>query len=124
MAISIKACLVPNKDNKAVNLGMRYCYEHKSDWKDISQFKDTLTVGYVKGIDHVVYKGVCYLIWKGFFDPEENAYILLCIESTSGCDIIDNPPVVEPEPETPPEVEPEPVVKPEPEVETPLEETP
>lgn len=124
MAISIKACLVPNKDNKAVNLGMRYCYEHKSDWKDISQFKDTLTVGYVKGIDHVVYKGVCYLIWKGFFDPEENAYILLCIESTSGCDIIDNPPAVEPEPETPPEVEPEPVVKPEPEVETPPEETP
>ena len=124
MAISIKACLVPNKDNKAVNLGMRYCYEHKSDWKDISQFKDTLTVGYVKGIDHVVYKGVCYLIWKGFFDPEENAYILLCIESTSGCDIIDNPPVVEPEPETPPEVEPEPVVEPDPEAETPPEETP
>lgn len=126
MAISIKACLVPNKDNKAVNLGMRYCYEHKSKWVDISQFKDTLTVGYVKGVDHVIYKGVCYMIWKGFFDVAENTYVLLCIESTSGCDIIDNLPVVEPEtpPDETPEPETPPVVEPEQVVETPTEETP
>ena len=83
-------CLI-NKEDKinGVNLGRTFAYEHRSDWVegDGEEISKYLSSGYVKGVDHVVYRNKAYMVIKSYTDIEGKFVVFICTESVSGCDV-------------------------------------
>ena len=68
-------------------LGYSYAKLKESDWVDgPSDFNGNITTGVSKGIDNVVYDGKAYQIYKLYFDVDNDQVIIICVESSLGCD--------------------------------------
>ena len=81
-------CLIDAESAKlGTNLGRKYVYDHESEWvladSNISTY---LTTGYVKGVDYCVTDNKAYSLLKTFIDLEKKCVIILCKESSFGCD--------------------------------------
>ena len=69
-------------------LGYSYAKLHKSEWiSGGSNFDGNITTGVAKGIDNVVYNDTAYQIYKLYFDVDDKSLLVICIESTLGCDV-------------------------------------
>ena len=81
-------CLIDAESAKlGTNLGRKYVYDHESEWILADPKLSTyLTTGYVKGVDYCVKNNKAYALLKSFIDLETKCVILLCKESTFGCD--------------------------------------
>ena len=81
-------CLVNEKDRtNGTNIGKTYAYQNRSKWVEAHEsIKDFLTVGYVKGVDHVVVNGKVYALMKTYIDTDDDFIVFVCVESVSGCD--------------------------------------
>jgi hypothetical protein len=80
-------CLVPAEETKkGITLGRDWADANRDKWIDFNP-EPYLAAGYVKGVDHVVYKGVAYAIQKTYIYLDENMIMFLCTESTQGCDV-------------------------------------
>lgn len=82
-------CLVPrNQQLNGTNVGRTYAYQHKDKWIEApSDFANFLTVGYVKGVDHVVVDNKAYSMMKSYIDIAGKFVVFVCTESISGCDV-------------------------------------
>ena len=79
-----------NRDDAkdGTRIGYAYAKLKESEWisKNSDQLAAYLTVGFVKGCDHVVHDGKAYAIMKTYTDLDNNATLFVCVESTVGCD--------------------------------------
>lgn len=83
-------CLVSAKDAaNPVNLGWEYCKKHESEWvQGNPETERYLTIGIVKGIDHVVVNNKAYGLLKSYQDLDKKINVFVCVESLQGCDQI------------------------------------
>lgn len=67
--------------------GWTFALKNKDRWvaapDNISQY---LTAGYVTGIDYVTVGEKAYYLRKSFINLDEDAVVILCVESKQGCD--------------------------------------
>ena len=69
-------------------IGYAYAKLNEDKWisKNSDQLAAYLTIGFVKGCDHIVSDGKVYSIMKSYTDLDNNATLFVCVESTVGCD--------------------------------------
>lgn len=77
-----------NDAKDGTRIGYAYAKLNESKWisKDSGSLGAYLTVGFVKGCDHVVHDGKAYSIIKTYTDIDNDATLFICVESTVGCD--------------------------------------
>ena len=66
--------------------GMTYAYEHKSDWVLGAEGASEWVSGSVLGVHYVIHYGKAYWLKKIYYDIDESNVVVVCTESTQGCD--------------------------------------
>lgn len=79
-----------NRDDAKDGTRIGYAYAKLNEDQWISKNSDALaaylTIGFVKGCDHVVHDGKAYSIMKTYTDLDDDFTLFICVESTVGCD--------------------------------------
>lgn len=84
-----KFFLLDKNDAKdGTRIGYAYAKANESKWitKDSSTLRDYLTIGFVKGCDHIVYEDKVYSLMKTYTNIEDGYTLFIGVESIAGCD--------------------------------------
>lgn len=55
-------------------------------WIENDNLSVYLTVGFVKGVDHIVHGGKAYMLMKSYIDIDETSVLLVCSEAINGAE--------------------------------------
>lgn len=79
-------CLLDKEESKdGLKIGLSYALKKESEWIACDYISEYLT-GVAKGVDFAVKDGKSYMIVKRYCDVQNKRVIIICTESTCGCD--------------------------------------
>ena len=79
-------CLLSKEEAKdPTKIGYAYALTKKSEWIQNDDTENYLT-GALKGVDFIVHEGKVYMFLKRYVNLKESTQMVLCVESSYGCD--------------------------------------
>lgn len=79
-------CLLNKEESKdGLKIGLSYALKKESEWIQCDEISEYLT-GVAKGVDFAVKDNTSYMIVKRYCDIQNKRVIVICIETSYGCD--------------------------------------